>query len=97
MDSRVARVPFLMKMRLYTKVILIFLLLALVAGSVMVYYMGPRNIIGMLRYDQRREGNLKVGDRAPDVSLVALDGSGQTNLLSHLARKPLIVIFGSYT
>ena len=35
---------------------------------------GPRNLIGMLRYDQRREGDLKVGDRAPDVTLLALDG-----------------------
>jgi hypothetical protein len=59
--------------------------------------MGPRNIIGMLRYDQRKEGPLKVGDAAPDVALVALDGATRVNLKDHLDGKPLIIIFGSYT
>ena len=59
--------------------------------------LGPRNIIGMLLYDQRREGDLKVGDRAPDVSLVSLDGSTEARLADHMGGKPLILIFGSYT
>ena len=48
-------------------------LLALCAFTYMIG--GPRNLVGMLRYDQRQEGTLKVGDRAPDVGLLALDGS----------------------
>jgi len=58
---------------------------------------GPRNIIGMLRYDQRREGDLVVGDRAPDVTLLALDGKTESRLSDHMGAKPLILIFGSYT
>jgi hypothetical protein len=58
---------------------------------------GPRNLIGMLRYDQREEGTLKVGDRAPDVTLVALDGSTPVRLSSALGGKPTVLIFGSFT
>ena len=87
----------MMTMRPYIKVLLIFAIVALIACGVLVYHVGPRNIIGMLRYDQRREGTLKVGDKAPDIGVMALDGSGRTSLLSHPAGKPLIFIFGSYT
>jgi len=46
-------------------------LLAIVA----VWKIGPRNVYGLARYGtQRREGDLKVGQLAPDVSLVSLDG-----------------------
>jgi hypothetical protein len=67
---------------------------AAVAASLTI---GPRNLIGMLLYDQRREGDLKVGDRAPDVPLVSLDGSTGARLADHMDGKPLILIFGSYT
>ena len=59
--------------------------------------MGPRNIIGMLRYDQRREGDLRPGDAAPDVALVGLDGSSPAHLRDHLGARPLVLIFGSFT
>jgi hypothetical protein len=59
--------------------------------------MGPRNVIGMLRYDQRREGDLKVGDRAPDALLVSLDGKSRQTLLEPNANKPTVLIFGSFT
>lgn len=58
---------------------------------------GPRNLIGMLRYDQRQEGTLKVGDRAPDVGLLALDGTTPVRLSERLAGKPTVLIFGSFT
>jgi hypothetical protein len=58
---------------------------------------GPRNLIGMLRYDQRQEGTLKVGDRAPDVTLVALDGTTPVKLSSELGGKPTVLVFGSFT
>ena len=72
-------------------------LIALAAGAVIVLRIGPRNIIGMLRYDQRREGDLKVGDAAPDVPLVGLDGAAEVRLRDHIGPKPLVLVFGSYT
>jgi hypothetical protein len=70
-------------------------LLALCGFTYMVG--GPRNLIGMLRYDQRQEGTLKVGDRAPDVGLLALDGATLVRLADRLAGKPTVLIFGSFT
>jgi hypothetical protein len=66
------------------------------AGGWMVYQIGPRNVIGMLRYDQREEGDLKVGDPAPDVVLAALDG-GQVRLRDRIGTRPVVLVFGSYT
>ena len=71
-------------------------LVVIAAGGWMVYRIGPRNVIGMLRYDQREEGTLKVGDPAPDVVLAALDG-GKVRLRDRLGAKPVVLIFGSYT
>lgn len=62
----------------------------------MMYRMGPRDFFGMLRYDQREEGELKVGDAAPDVELRALDG-GSVRLRDRIGGRPLVLIFGSYT
>ena len=84
-------------MHLFKKVLLIaVLLLAAVAGA-LAWKIGPRNVVGMLRYDQRKEGSLKVGDRAPDVSLVSLDGKTTVRLAEHVGGKPLVLVFGSYT
>lgn len=58
---------------------------------------GPRNLWGMLLYDQREEGNLRVGDQAPDVLLTALDGSTRVRLRDRVGEKPLVLLFGSYT
>lgn len=66
------------------------------AGGWMVYRIGPRNVVGMLRYDQREEGALKVGDAAPDVVLAALDG-GEVRLRDRIGAKPVVLVFGSYT
>jgi hypothetical protein len=66
-------------------------------GVYMLVRIGPANVWGMLRYDQREEGTLVVGDRAPDVALVTLDGTGRVNLHQRLAGKPLVLIFGSFT
>ncbi len=71
--------------------------LLLVAASVLVTMMGPRNVIGMLRYDQRKEGPLRVGDRAPDVELLALDGKTPVRLASQWGERPTVVVFGSFT
>ena len=65
-------------------------------GGYMVYQIGPSNVIGMLRYDQREEGDLKVGDPAPDVVLASLDGS-DVRLRDRIGGKPVVLVFGSYT
>ncbi|MFN0009593.1 MAG: hypothetical protein ACKVXR_16980 [Planctomycetota bacterium] len=79
------------------RVLLALGLLVLAVAGWLVYEIGPRNIIGMLRYDQRREGDYKAGDKAPDVVLKALDGVTDVRLLDARQGKPLILIFGSYT
>ncbi len=71
--------------------------MAAVAVAGAVFRIGPRNVVGMLRYDQREEGTLKVGNAAPDVSLVALDGRTRVPLAASVGDKPLVLVFGSYT
>jgi hypothetical protein len=61
-----------------------------------VAYIGPRNLAGMLRYDSRREGDYKVGDRAPDVGLLSVDGA-PVHLQDRLGSRPTVLIFGSFT
>ena len=80
----------------WRRMLLGLLLLLFVAGGLVAWRIGPRNIIGMLRYDQRREGHLKVGDPAPDVALVNLDGS-PSRLSEFLGGTPLVLVFGSFT
>ena len=67
------------------------------AGVAAVASIGPRNVIGMLRYDQRQEGTLRVGDRAPDVALWQVAGDAQQSLSAHVGGQPLVVIFDSFT
>lgn len=78
---------------------IIAVIAAIVVGSAatMVAWIGPRNVIGMLRYDQREEGRLKVGDEAPDVELRALVDGKKENIKAFIGQKPLILIFGSFT
>jgi hypothetical protein len=71
-------------------------LLVLVALAVVEWQIGLSNVWGMLRYDQRREGDYFVGDQAPDVVLGTLDGQ-EIRLLDGIAERPLVLIFGSYT
>ena len=66
-------------------------------GLVAVFKIGPQNLIGMLRYDQRQEGRLRVGDVAPDVELLSVDGARKEKLLAQVGDKPLVIIFGSFT
>ena len=71
--------------------------LVLLAGAAFLWVVGPRNVLGMLRYDQRREGDLRVGVPAPDVSLVALDGRTPVRIADSIGKQPLVMVFGSYT
>jgi len=72
-------------------------LLLVGAAGAMVDWMGPRNVIGMLRYDQRAEGRLAVGDAAPDVELFALGGERREKLSAYIGDRPLVLVFGSFT
>ncbi len=84
-------------MRTWKKVGLGVGIAVLAFGAAGVAYVGPRNIVGMIRYDKREEGRLRVGDRAPDVALVGLDGTTPVHLSEKIGARPLILVFGSYT
>jgi hypothetical protein len=47
--------------------------------------------------DRPSEGSLKVGDLAPDFELKPLDGKATVKLSSFRDRKPVALVFGSYT
>ncbi len=71
--------------------------LVILAGAIFaLVQIGPRNLWGMLLYDQREEGTLVVGDPAPDVAVRGLDGT-QANLRDWTGSQPVVLIFGSYT
>jgi hypothetical protein len=79
------------------KKILIGLGAAIVLAAVVgVTLIGPRNLVGMARYDIRDEGSLRVGDRAPDVELVSLEGP-RVHLKDRFGARPVVMIFGSFT
>jgi len=44
-----------------------------------------------------REGNLKVGDEAPDFSLETIDKKSSVQLSDLRGKKPVVLVFGSYT
>jgi hypothetical protein len=82
--------------KLAVRIVLAVVALALLVGGYMVFRIGPQNVWGMMRYDQRRDGDLQVGHRAPDVALTALDGS-RVQLGDRIGGRPLVLVFGSYT
>ena len=84
-------------MKVFRKVLLVLAVLVGIVGAFVAWRIGPRNIIGMIRYDQRKEGALKPGDTAPDVALVSLDGKTPVRVSEQVGGKPLVLVFGSYT
>lgn len=77
-----------------------FLILLLAAYFVLAHFMGgPRDVYGFLRYalPQWHEGNLEIGEAAPDVRVFSLDGRTPHDLHEWIGKKPLVLIFGSYT
>ena len=69
-----------------------FIGLSYVAGS-------PKDAYGMVRYalPHMHRGTLKVGDDAPDARLLALDGSSHFHIRERAGKRPLVLVFGSYT
>ena len=72
--------------------VVMYVLLSIMAGS-------PKDAIQMVRYafPYMHRGNLHVGDQAPDVKLVALDGASTFQLREHVQGRPLVLVFGSFT
>ena len=81
---------------MWKRVLLLLGLAVLGMAAFLVARIGPRNIIGLLRYDQRHEGRLRVGDPAPDVTVTALDGTSR-QLLAGSGGRPVVLVFSSYT
>jgi hypothetical protein len=84
-------------MKIFRRAILIVAVVVAVGVSVVVFRIGPRNVLGMIRYDHRKEGNLRPGLAAPDVTLLSLDGKTPLRVSERVGGKPLVLVFGSYT
>jgi hypothetical protein len=49
-------------------------------------------------WTRARAGDLQIGDVAPDFALIKLDKSAQMQLSALTAeRRPVVLVFGSYT
>lgn len=82
----------------WTSIALVAILL--IGYGVLSHFMGgPRDVYGFLRYalPQWHRGDLRVGDPAPDVRLISLDGQSTFFLHDHIGSRPLVLVFGSYT
>jgi hypothetical protein len=44
-----------------------------------------------------REGKLRVGNKAPDFSLETYDKTSRVQLSAFKGKKPVVLVFGSYT
>jgi len=72
--------------------IVVFIGLSVMAG-------GPKDAVEMVRFalPYMHVGALNVGDRAPDVRLVALDGATRFHIRERTGARPLVLVFGSFT
>jgi len=77
------------------------LALLLATGSAWSGQRRPRTRPGARGVQRRRvprfEDKLKPGDLAPDFELKSLDGKQTVRLSSFRGKKPVLLIFGSYT
>jgi hypothetical protein len=81
---------------MWKKIALVTGAIVAVAAAAAAFVIGPRNLVGMARYDIRSEGALKVGERAPDTELCALDGA-RVHLKASFGARPTVIVFGSFT
>ena len=78
----------------------ILAVLLLAAFGALCYLAGsPKDAYGMVRYalPHMHRGTLQVGSDAPDARLVALDGIHHFHIRERLGRRPLVLVFGSFT
>jgi len=88
------------RMRWWKWTILALVVILGAGFGVLCHFMGgPRDVYGFLRYalPQWRKGDLKVGQQAPNFSVYSLDGQTTFPLSDQIGKRPLVVIFGSYT
>lgn len=82
----------------WKKILIGVALLVVFAVGGVVAWIGPRNVIGIMTYGQQaREGSLVVGDAAPVVSVIDLDGATERTLDEWVGARPLVLVFGSFT
>jgi hypothetical protein len=48
-------------------------------------------------WNAARGGDLEIGDPAPDFTLDTTDGTARVRLSSFRGRRPVVLVFGSYT
>ena len=77
------------------KKILIGLAVGLIVGMVVVWGLGRTGMGGFS--SEYSEGQLHVGDLAPDLELQRLDASGTAKFSNFYQEKPLVLVLGSYT
>lgn len=74
-------------------------ILAIAIGLGCYFMGGPYDLYGFLRYarPQWHQGNVSVGEQAPDAPLYSLDGHSTFRIRDRIGARPLVLIFGSYT
>lgn len=82
----------------------IVLIIALATGMIAGCQSAPRQDTKKPKEDpnaiykqQRRAGDLNVGDKAPDFTLEVAGGTGSIQLASFEGNREVVLIFGSYT
>lgn len=82
------------------KKVLIAVAVVLVLGGAALYGYYQAMVHGLVRYNEydiRTEGQLQVGDLAPDLELAPVDGESGVMLSDLYRDKPVVLAFGSYT
>ncbi len=69
----------------------------LVLGALCILFTTCSYASGKREGDLRREGKLKPGDAAPEIDLKSPDGKTSFKLSSFKGKKPVVLVFGSYT
>jgi hypothetical protein len=68
-------------------------------GRFMAYF--PMPALALVPFERMwnvaRRGTARVGDVAPDFSLPAVDGASAVTLSSFRGKRPVVLVFGSYT
>ena len=83
-------------MRIATTALAAGLCLCLLAGAVLAQKKGGRPK-GPRRGGPRAQDKLKAGDVAPNFTLATLDGKKKVTLSEFRGKRPVALIFGSYT
>ena len=68
-------------------------------GRIMSRVPGPAMMVLPFKplWDSARSGRLRIGDAAPDFTLPMAHGDRLVTLSDEYRRKPVVLVFGSYT